>query len=116
MRPKTVKWLNDIAAACDFIVSAAHDRTLGDYENDRVLRAAIERHFEILGEALNRIRKNDPQAAERVPEAGSIIAFRNILIHGYDLVDHKRVWEVIQRDVPALRTQIATILQSEAKT
>jgi hypothetical protein len=81
MRPKTVKWLNDIAAACDFIVSAAHDAG----------RRACS------GSRLN-------------------YSFRNILIHGYDLVDHKRVWEVIQRDVPALRTQIATILQSEAKT
>ena len=52
--------------------------------------------------------------ANRVPECGAIVAFRNILIHGYDLIDHKRVWEVIRRDVPTLRAQIATILQEEA--
>jgi uncharacterized protein with HEPN domain len=114
MGPKTARWLNDIVGACGFIISTAHDRTLNDYENDRVLRAAIERHFEILGEALNRIRKSDPQTANRVPECSAIVAFRNILIHGYDLIDHKRVWEVIRRDVPTLRAQIATILQEEA--
>src|SRR2546423_14798949 len=111
MQAKTAKWLNDIAAACDFIVATTQPRTLKDYESNRLLRAAIERHFEIIGEALNRIRKNDPEIADRVPESSSIIAFRNVLIHGYDLIDHKEVWQVVQRDVPELRVQIAHILE-----
>jgi uncharacterized protein with HEPN domain len=110
MQVKTAKWLRDIVDACDFIVEVARPRTLRDYESNRVLRAAIERYLEIIGEALNRIRRNDPQIAARVPQVDSIIAFRNILIHGYDLVDHKRVWEVVQRDVPKLRDEITAIL------
>lgn len=111
MEAKTAKWLRDIADACDFIVSAAGPRTLADYENDRLFRAAMERHLEIVGEALNRVRKSDPESAARIPEFAAIIAFRNVLIHGYDLVDHGRVWQVIRRDVPELRKQVTRLLE-----
>ena len=111
MHPKCPKWLNDILDGCDFIQSTAQGRTLADYERDRLLRSAIERNFEIIGEALNRIDKTDSATAKRIPEHPEIIGFRNVLIHGYDSVDHSRVWQIIQADVPGLREQVAGILR-----
>lgn len=92
MHPKSPKWLHDILEACELIHTATAARTLADYEADRLLRSAVERNFEIIGEALNRIRQNDPVLAARIPENRAIIDFRNLLIHGYDSIDHSRVW------------------------
>jgi len=62
----------------------------------------VERQFEIIGAALTRLRNNAPDVGDRIPNHRRIIAFRNVLIHGYDLVDDDVVWDVVQGDVPAL--------------
>ncbi len=111
MHPKSPKYLQDILEACELIQTAAAGRTLADYEQERLLRSAVERNFEIIGEALNRIRQNDPALAARIPENRDIIDFRNLLLHGYDSIDHSRVWEIIQKDVPRLDGQIAQLLK-----
>jgi uncharacterized protein with HEPN domain len=111
MHPKSPKWLQDIADACGLIRLATRDHALATYEQDAVIRSAVERNFEIIGEALNRIRRTDPATAARVPEHDDIIAFRNLLIHGYDVVDHARVWQVIQEDLPRLQEQVQRLLE-----
>jgi len=111
MHPKSPKWLNDIQEACEVIANAVVDRSLEDYQNDRLLRAAIERYFEIIGEALVRIRKTDPETALCIPEFKAIIDFRNFLIHGYDFVENARVWKIIHDDVPPLRAKVIELLQ-----
>ena len=110
MHPKSPKWLQDIADACALIRRATQGKTLAEYEQNAVIRSAVERNFEIIGEALNRIRRSDPATASRVPEHDNIIAFRNLLIHGYDVIDHARVWEVIQNDLPRLQEQVQKLL------
>ena len=72
----------------------------------RCLRAYPTRHS-----ALNRIRRTDPATAARIPEHDEIIAFRNLLIHGYDVIDHVRVWQVIEADLPRLQEQVQKLLQ-----
>ena len=111
MRPKTPKLLADIADAATFIEEQTRNRSLDDYQHDRLLRQAIERNFEIIGEAIRRLADVDPDTASRIDRHAQIIAFRNLLAHGYDMVDPRRVWQVIQRDVPALRQQVETLLR-----
>ena len=60
--------------------------------------------FEILGEALNQLSHVDPDIAEEIPELPRIVAFRNILIHGYASVDDRLVWAVF--DLPENRFTI----------
>lgn len=55
MQPKSAKYLEDIRDAAAFIQEVAHGRTLDDYRTDRLLRQGVERNFEIIGEALNRL-------------------------------------------------------------
>jgi uncharacterized protein with HEPN domain len=77
-------------------------KTFEEYSADPMLRSAVERQFEIIGEALTQFQRRDPVTAKRVPEHRRIISFRNVLIHGYASVDDRIVWGVLQRDLPRL--------------
>ena len=93
------------------MLDLVHLRTLDDYRKDRVLRQTVERNFEIIGEAMNRIAKLDPDTAARIGNYPRIIAFRNVLTHGYDLIEDDRVWSVIQKELPFLREQVERLLK-----
>lgn len=112
MHRKTLKHLDDIRDAAAFIEEVTAGRSLDEYRKDRVLRQVVERNFEIIGEAMNRLRRDDPQVAANITGAGDIIAFRNALIHGYDVIDDVRVWTTVTDDVPRLRVQIESLLDS----
>jgi uncharacterized protein with HEPN domain len=75
-----------------------------------MLRAAVERQFEIIGEALGGLRRIDPSVADAIPDLARIIAFRNILIHGYASIDDRLVWGVVEADLPVLRRSLETQL------
>ena len=68
-----------------------------------MLRSAVERQFEIIGEALGTLARVDATIAARIPELRDIVAFRNILIHGYAILDRARVWRVVEDDLPRCR-------------
>ncbi len=70
----------------------------------------MERNFEIIGEAVKRLVEQDPQVAAQIGNYSQIISFRNVLIHGYDLIDHQQVWQVIQDDLPVLIDAVQVLL------
>jgi uncharacterized protein with HEPN domain len=74
-----------------------------DYDADLMLRSACERQFEIIGEAMTRLRDRHPEVCERVTEGHAISALRNRLIHAYDTVDSEIVWDVIHGKLPNLK-------------
>ena len=113
MQPRSARLLEDIRDAADFIRESAKGKALADYSGNRMLRQAVERNFEIIGEALKRLAARDPQAAARIGEHRQIIAFRNVLIHGYDLVDHALVWSTIETQVPALLKDVEALLATK---
>jgi len=76
-----------------------------------MLRAAVERQFEIIGEALRRLSKEDPVTIARINEHARIIAFRNILIHGYADIDDRIVWDLAHSKLPTLLLQIESLLE-----
>ena len=75
-----------------------------------MLRAAVERQFEIIGEALSQLSRVDSSVFERIRERRRVIAFRNILIHGYADVDDRIVWDVVQVNLPTLLEDVAALL------
>ncbi len=97
----------DARQAIGRIQSFVGGKTWDDYQADVLLRSAVERQFEIVGEALNRLSKEDPAAAERIPDLRRIVAFRNILIHGYAMVDDRIVWEVVTTRLEGLDAILA---------
>ncbi|MBI4718176.1 MAG: DUF86 domain-containing protein [Planctomycetes bacterium] len=115
MQPKLLKLLEDVLDAASFIAELAHDRTLEEYREDRQLRQAIERNLEIIGEAVNKVSRLDPTLAARIGEVPRIVALRNALIHGYDLIEDERVWKVVRAQLPVLRRQVGQLLQEETR-
>lgn len=84
---------------------------LVDYENDLLVRRAIERELEIIGEALNRLLKLNPEVPIR--NSRRIVDLRNRIIHGYDTVDNMVVWSILQKHIPLLNEDIRKILEEE---
>jgi uncharacterized protein with HEPN domain len=110
MRRETRKYLGDIAQAAELIAQFTAGKTFDDYMADAMLRAAVERQFEIIGEALVQLTKRDPGAAARIGEHQRIIAFRNVLIHGYNNVDNLLVWGIVESKLDPLRRDVTTML------
>ena len=87
MHPRAPKLLEDIRSAADFVKAATQGLAQEQFQQDRLLRQAVERSFEIIGEAIRRLEKDDPDTAACIADYRRIIAFRNVLIHGYDVID-----------------------------
>ena len=111
MQREAKKYIYDIHQAAQLITSFMAGKTLADYEQDAMLRSAVERQFEIIGEALAQLARLDHTLAARISEYRRIIAFRNILIHGYVEVDHRLVWDIVVSKLPALRREVAVLLE-----
>ncbi len=102
--------LEDIRKAAERIGKFTAGMNFDDYARNELLRSAVERQFEIAAEALNRLLKLAPQLATTVTEYRRIIDFRNLLSHGYDLVDDAIVWGVVEKNIPVLRREVETLL------
>lgn len=110
MRLEAKKYLYDIQRAISLIVQFCTNKTLVNYQQEPMLRSAVERQFEIIGEALNQLSKVAPEIAGQISEYRRIVAFRNILIHGYADVDDRVVWGIVETDLPKLRTEVETLM------
>ena len=112
--PRAFLW--DVRDCADRIQRFTAGRDRDDYLADEMLRAAVERQFEIIGEALNSLAKAAPALADRIPELARAVAFRNLLIHGYAAIDDATVWRTVQEDLPGLRARAAALLAELGET
>lgn len=113
MQPEAPALLWDARKATRLIAQFVANRTWHDYENDVMLRSAVERQFQIIGEALNRLSRLDPSTAARIPDLARIVAFRNVLVHGYAVIDNELVWEVATTRVADLAAQLGRLLDDD---
>lgn len=107
---EAAKYLWDAQRAAERVARFAAGRSFDDYLADEMLRAAVERQFEIIGEAFAGLRRVDPALAAGIPDLPRIIAFRNVLSHAYATVDARLVWGVVENDLPRLQTAITQLL------
>jgi uncharacterized protein with HEPN domain len=110
MRLECLKYLHDIRQACDRLVRFVGGKGLGEFVEDEMLRSAVERQLEIIGEAMSQMLRLDPEMERHISHAAQIIAFRNQLIHRYALVSNQLVWGVFQDGVPRLREEVQALL------
>jgi uncharacterized protein with HEPN domain len=92
------------------IQEIATGRTVDDYDRDRMLSAAIERLFIIIGEALHRALQVDPELATHISNVTRIVNLRHQLVHNYPNVDAERIWSIIEKDLPLLLREVRALL------
>ena len=108
MTEKSKKYLSDILMAIDLIEKFTVDITdFNIYQNDLKTQSAVERQLAIIGEALNQLKKIEPDL--EIENAKQIIGFRNRLIHAYDSIDNSIVWAIINRNLKKLKEEIFAI-------
>lgn len=90
-----------------FVADVPRERYLVDV----FLQSAVERQLEIAGDAIGQMRRYAPEYAARIPEADLIVAFRNVLAHGYASLDHGRVFEAATLHAPRLCKVVEVLLR-----
>ena len=109
MKNDAFAYLNDIQNAANAILEYLKDcPTFDDYTKDRKTRRAVEREFEIIGEAMNRVLKLEPSI--RISDARKIVDFRNFVIHDYNRIDNQLVWQTAQSKLPQLIEEVSSLL------
>jgi uncharacterized protein with HEPN domain len=109
MKREIRKYLFDIKTSIDSINEYLGDqRDFFEYQKNKLLRRGIEREIEIIGEAMNRALKLDPDLD--ILNARQIVDTRNWVIHGYDKVDDVVIWAIVSKHLPALKKEIEKYL------
>ena len=109
--PRAFLW--DVREAALAIQSFTTGMDAAAYAANPMAQAAVERKFEIIGEALNQLSKLDTAVAARIPDLPQIVAFRNQLIHGYATVSVSTVWNITQTALPALLQAVQALLDEQ---
>ncbi|MGA2085730.1 MAG: HepT-like ribonuclease domain-containing protein [Terracidiphilus sp.] len=111
MQREAKAYLWDIANSTASIRAFTAGKDLNAYLQDELLRAAVERKFGIVGEALSQLLRNFPLYRNKITLAGDVIAFRNQIVHGYANVRDDIVWEIVQVYLPRLQREVAELLE-----
>lgn len=110
MNNEIKKYLYDIIESIQSIENYLGDyRDINIYKSNKMVRRAVEREFEIIGEAMNRIDKLDSNLS--ISGKRQISNMRNRVIHGYDRIDDEIIWGTIIRHLPVLKSEIEILLK-----
>lgn len=112
MEIKAAKRLLDAVEAARLVQQFTAGINFEQFSKNKLIRSAVERQFEIIGEALGRAADENAALTGKISDLPKIVGLRNRLIHGYDSVDDEIVWDIIQNKVPALVKD----LEEELKT
>ena len=112
MDDRILKWLYDIKIALDEVDSFFEnkERSFLNYKKDILLKRAIERELEIIGEAVNRIISRDSSFEGKIKDAKNIIGLRNQVIHAYDNVSDENIWAILINHLPQLKKEINSLI------
>jgi len=110
MDERILKWLYDIKSAIEEIESyfVGIPRDFNQYSANLILKRAVERDLEIVGEAVNRILKQDPDFP--IINAKRIVGLRNQIIHAYDNISDENIWAIIQKYIPKLKEEVNKLI------
>jgi uncharacterized protein with HEPN domain len=106
MTEKAKKYLSDILSSIQRIEAFTVElREFTDYQSDLRTKSAVERQLGIVGEAVNKFRKEEP--GYPLTHAKQIVDFRNWIIHAYDNIDDAIVWAILKNHLPVLKSEVA---------
>ncbi len=110
MKHEIFKHLFDIKTSIDSIYEyLGEERNFQEYQNNKLLRRGVEREIEIIGEAMDRILKADPNC--QITDSRKIVDTRNRIIHGYDSVSADVIWLIVNRYLPILQKEVQELLK-----
>ena len=113
MDERILKWLHDIKIAIEEIDSffEGNEKKFDYYKSNILIKRAVERNLEIIGEATNRIVVRDPKI--KIEDSKSIIGLRNFIIHSYDNITDETIWAIIINHLPKLKYNVDYLLNNE---
>ena len=109
MTDKARKYLFEILESAESIEKYIENIDFFQYQKNKMVRRAVEREFEIIGEATNALLKNNKDI--KITSAERIIGMRNRVIHGYDKIDDEIIWGTIKRHLPVLKKEVKELLK-----
>jgi uncharacterized protein with HEPN domain len=115
MNAEALQRLADALEAACAIERFTLGQSQDEFESNELLSSAVERKFEIIGEALKLAEIADPSVIESVPELRKIVGMRNRIIHAYDAVDHEVLWMTLGKWLPILKRQLAEALSQSVE-
>ncbi len=107
--PRAYLW--DAREATQRVAEFLKDASEEDYVASDLMRSAVERQLEILGEALGQLEKADPDLARQIPQLRAAVDLRNLLIHGYAKIDSRIVWNTATTDIPVMAQELDGLLR-----
>lgn len=115
MDERILKWLYDIQISIEEIESYFSDNSFDffEYRTNIMLKRAVERNLEIIGEAVNRILKRDVSFEQKISESKSMIGLRNQVIHSYDNISDENIWSILINHLPKLKSEIEILITKE---
>ena len=115
MDERILKWLFDVKMAIDEIDSyfTTEQKDFFKYRNNLMLKRAVERDLEIIGEAMNRIITRDINFETTITNAKAIIGLRNQVIHAYDNISDENIWSILINHLPKLKVEIENLIKEK---
>lgn len=104
------KYLYDIQQAGLLIQEFTEGQDFSTYSVQPVVRAAVERQFITIGEALNQVLRLAPDLEYKITDARKIVDFRNLLTHSYSTVSDEVVWDILQSKLLRLLAEVDQLL------
>lgn len=113
MDERILKWLYDIQGAIEEIDGYFEDfpKDFSAYQSNTILKRAVERDLEIIGEAINRIIKQEPDFP--IDHAKRIVGLRNQIIHAYDNISDENIWAILTKHLPILKKEVRALIDKE---
>ncbi len=112
MKLEVKKYLYDIQTSINSVEEfLGGKKDFFEYKKNKLLRRGIEREIEIIGEAMNRVLKIQPEC--RIENARKIVDTRNWVIHAYDSVDDVVIWNIVSNHLPKLKVEIDNLLNTK---
>ncbi len=117
MDERVLKWLYDVKIAIEEIDDffREEERDFLKYRENLMLKRAVERNLEIIGEAVNRIISRDHTFTEKISNAKAIIGLRNQVIHAYDNISDENIWSILINHLPKLKREVFELIGEHEK-
>jgi uncharacterized protein with HEPN domain len=110
MKRLPAAFLWDIQQACRAVRDFVWGADLAAYEANAMMRSAVERQLQNIGEAVSQLSKVDAELASRIPRQRQLVAFRNVLAHGYAGLNNAQVWRIAHENLPELEGHVNDLI------